>query len=275
MKPRKPKQQSSQYDKILKENVEAVISSIMQNILKITAVSMEELPDDIQHTKERKPDTLKKITDDKGNIYVLQIEFQVKDEPEMIYRMGEYYFMLERKYKIPVKQFVIFLGTDKPTMLTELDRERLKFSFPIVSLSTLDYHIFLNSDKPEEIILGILANFKEENPETALKQIISRVKETTTGDFSLNRYFNQLRVLAQLRNLELNLKNAMDSIAEYIKEERDVLFLRGLDKGQQTEQVKFVTNLLQKLNLPFEQIADIAGTTVDFVKSVHRQITGK
>ena len=275
MKPRKPKQQSSQYDKIFKENIEAVISSIMQNILKITAISMEELPDDIQHTKERKPDTLKKITDDKGNIYVLQIEFQVKDEPEMIYRMGEYYFMLERKYKIPVKQFVIFLGTDKPTMLTELDRERLKFSFPIVSLSTLDYHIFLNSDKPEEIILGILANFKEENPETALKQIISRVKETTTGDFLLNRYFNQLRVLAQLRNLELNLKNAMDSIAEYIKEERDVLFLRGLDKGQQTEQVKFVTNLLQKLNLPFDQIADIAGTTVDFVKSVHRQITGK
>ena len=269
MKPRKPKQQSSQYDKIFKENIEAVISSIMQNILKITAISMEELPDDIQHTKERKPDTLKKITDDKGNIYVLQIEFQVKDEPEMIYRMGEYYFMLERKYKIPVKQFVIFLGTDKPTMLTELDRERLKFSFPIVSLSTLDYHIFLNSDKPEEIILGILANFKEENPETALKQIISRVKETTTGDFSLNRYFNQLRVLAQLRNLELNLKNAMDSIAEYIKEERDVLFLRGLDKGQE----KIIESLLTKLNYSLDQIADIAGVPVEFVKSVKQRLT--
>ena len=67
----------------------------------------------------------------------------------------------------------------------------------------------------------------------------------------------------------------MDSIAEYIKEERDVLFLRGLDKGQQTEQVKIITNLLQKLNLPFEQIADIAGTTVEFVKSVHRQISSK
>ena len=69
----------------------------------------------------------------------------------------------------------------------------------------------------------------------------------------------------------------MDSIAEYIKEERDVLFLRGLDKGEanarERELTKFVSNLLQKLNLPFEQIADIAGTTVDFVKSVHRQLT--
>ena len=275
MEAKKKKRQSSQYDKIFKENIEAVISSIMQNILEITAVSMEELPDDIQHTKERKPDTLKKIIDDKGNTFVLQIEFQVKDEDEMVYRMGEYYFMLERKYKLPVKQFVIFLGSDNPKMPTELDRERLKFSYPLVSLSTLDYHIFLNSDKPEEIILGILANFKGENPENALKQILVRVKETTKGDFSLNRYFNQLRVLAQLRNLELNLKNAMDSIAEYIKEERDVLFLRGLDKGQQTEQMKVVTNLIQKLNLPFEQIADIAGVTVDFVKSVHRQLTAK
>jgi hypothetical protein len=275
MKNSKTKVQANQYDKIFKENIEAVISSIMQNVLEITAVSMEELPDDIQHTKERKPDTLKKITDDKGNTFILQIEFQVKDEDEMVYRMGEYYFMLERKYKLPVKQFVIFLGADNPKMQTELDRERLKFSYPLVSLSALDYHIFLNSDKPEEIILGILANFKGENPENALKQILVRVKETTKGDFSLNRYFNQLRVLAQLRNLEINLKNAMDSIAEYIKEERDVLFLRGLDKGQQTEQMKVVTNLIQKLNLPFEQIADIAGTTVDFVKSVHRQLTGK
>ena len=257
--------------KIFKENIEAVISSIVQNVLEITAVSMEELPDDIQHTKERKPDVLKKVTDNEGITFVLQIEFQVRDEPEMVYRMAEYYIMLERKYKLPVKQFVIFLGSDKPTMPIQLDREMLRFRFSLVSLSALNYHIFLNSDKPEEVILGILANFVGENPDNALKQILVRVKETTKGDFSLNRYFNQLRVLAQLRNLELNLKNAMDSIAEYIKEERDVLFLRG----QEREQIKVVTNLLQKLNLPFEQVADIAGTTVDFVKSIHKQLTGK
>jgi hypothetical protein len=271
MEAKKKKRQSSQYDKIFKENIEAIISSIMQNVLEITAVSMEELPDDIQHTKERKPDTLKKITDDKGNTFVLQIEFQVKNEDEMVYRMLDYYGMLERKYKLPVKQFVIFLGTGTPTMPTNLDREMLKFRFPIVALSDLDYHVFLNSDKPEEIILGILANFKGENPENALKQILVRVKETTKGDFSLNRYFNQLRVLAQLRNLELNLKNAMDSIAEYIKEERDVLYLRGQERTEE----RIVSNLLSKMSLTFEQIADVAGVTVDFVKSVHRQLSGK
>jgi len=185
----------------------------------------------------------------------------------MVYRMGEYYFMLERKHKLPVKQFVIFLGSDNPKMPTDLDRERLKFSYPLVSLSTLDYHIFLSSNKPEEVILGILANFQGEDPENALKQILVRVKETSKGDFSLNRYFNQLRILAQLRNLELNLKNAMDSIAEYIKEERDVLYLRG--------QEKIIESLLTKLNYSLEQIADIAGVSVDFVKSVKQRLTAK
>lgn len=272
---KKQKTQSSQYDKIFKENIEAVISSIMQNVLEITAISTEELPDDIQHTKERKPDTLKKVTDDKGNVFVLQIEFQLKDEPEMIYRMGEYYFMLERKYKMPVKQFVIFLGKDRPIMPTQLVREQLHFSFPLIALSELDYHIFINSDKPEEIVLSILANFTGEKPENVLRQIISRVKETAKGELSLNRYFNQLRVLAQLRNLELNLKIAMDSIAEYIKEERDVLFLRGLDKGQIKAEERIVKNLLSKMSLTFEQIADIAGTSVEFVKSIHLQLTNK
>ena len=46
------KRQVNQYDKIFRENIEAVISSIMKNMLEITAVSMEELPDDVQHTKE-------------------------------------------------------------------------------------------------------------------------------------------------------------------------------------------------------------------------------
>lgn len=243
--------------------------------IEITAISTEELPDDIQHTKERKPDTLKKVTDDKGNVFVLQIEFQLKDEPEMIYRMGEYYFMLERKYKMPVKQFVIFLGKDRPMMPTQLVREQLHFSFPLIALSELDYHIFINSDKPEEIVLSILANFTGEKPENVLRQIISRVKETAKGELSLNRYFNQLRVLAQLRNLELNLKIAMDSIAEYIKEERDVLFLRGLDKGQIKAEERIVKNLLSKMSLTFEQIADIAGTSVEFVKSIHLQLTNK
>ena len=153
MKPQNKKREANQYDKIFKENIEAVISSIMQNVLEITATSMEKLPDDIQHTKERKPDTLKKITDDKGNTFVLQIEFQVKNDDEMVHRMLDYKVMLFRKYLIPVRQYVIYLGKDKLTMESSLQTLDLTFKYNLLALNTIDYKIFLNSNQPKIYLL--------------------------------------------------------------------------------------------------------------------------
>ena len=242
----------------------------MQNVLGITAVSLEELPDDIQHTKERKPDVLKKVTDNLGTTFVLQIEFQVADEPEMVYRMAEYYVMLERKYKLPIEQFVFYLGLPKPKMATEIESKHLKFDFILIALAEINYNIFLNSSKPEEVILSVLANFFDETQESALKQIIHRLEETTTGDLALKKYFKQLRILAQLRKLEEKLKDiVMDSIAKYIDEERDVAYLAGFDKGEE----KIVSNLLKKLNYSLDQIADIAGVSVEFVRQVRQKLS--
>src|SRR5438445_11165733 len=101
--------QVNQYDKILRENMEAFLPGVIKNLLDIHAVHTEELPDDVQHTKERKPDVLKKVSDDSGRTFVLQIEFQSADEPDMVFRMADYYIMLLRRYRIPVQQYVIYL----------------------------------------------------------------------------------------------------------------------------------------------------------------------
>lgn len=271
MKKPNQKKQGNQYDKILKENIQAVIPNLMKNVLGITAVSTTKLPDYVQHTKERKADVLEKITDIHGNTFVLQIEFQVKDEPEMAHRMADYFVMLDRKYKIPVEQFVIYIGEGTSQISPTLVRKRMTFEYPLISFSELDYEIFLKSNKPEEVILGILANFKNEQPEKALQQIINRIDETSDGDFAFKKYFKQLRVLSQLRNLDLKLKTVMDSIANLISEERDVLYMRGLNKGKET----FVTYLLQEANRTIDQIADIAGVSVDFVETVKKKLENK
>jgi hypothetical protein len=239
--------------------------------LGITAVSSTKLPDYVQHTKERKADVLEKITDIDGNTFVLQIEFQVADELEMAHRMADYFIMLDRKYKIPIEQFVIYIGEGIPKMSPTLIRKRMTFEYPLISFSELDYEIFLKSNKPEEIILGILANFKNEETEKALKQIIHRIEETSDGDFTFKKYFNQLRVLAQLRNLDLKLIDVMDSIANFISEERDILYMIGLNKGKAT----FVTYLLQEAKHTIDQISDIAGVSVDFVQSVKQDLADK
>ena len=242
----------------------------MQNILGITAIESEELPDDIQHTKERKPDVLKRIIDAQGDIFVLHLEFQVIDDIDMIYRMHEYKAMLLRKYKIPVYQHVIFLGKGKAKMPIELKTIDLHFKYNLLEINTISYTTFLKSNKPEEVILAVLADFNKETSENALKKIINRLESTTGSDLALKRHFKQLRILAQLRKLEKKLKEiTMDNISKYIDEKRDVAFL----VGQEKEQIKFVTNLLTQTDFSLDKIAKIAGTTVDFVKSVQRQLS--
>lgn len=267
MKTGKVKNQSNQYDKIFKENIEAVIPSLMQKVLGITAISSEELPDDIQHTKERKPDVLKKITDINRKTFVLQIEFQVADEPEMVYRMLDYKSMLLRKYKLPVKQFVIFLGKGKPKMPTELNTEDLDFKYRLLSIKTIDYKTFLKSNKPEEIVFAVLSNFGIEKPENAIEKIILRLEETTKTELTLKKYLRQLRILAELRKLDFKIDEIMESIAKYVNEETDYFVVKS--------KKKIVENLLKESGLPLDKIAKMVGVTIDFVIAIQQKLTNK
>lgn len=164
-------------------------------------------------------------------------------------------------------------------MSVSLTSKRMKFDFPLISLADLDYHLFLGSAQPEAVVLAVLANFKGDSSDKALAQIVQRIEATATGDFQLKKYFKQLRVLAQLRKLEKNLKDiTMDSISKFVSVEKDAAYLVGLDKGAETGErrgvekatERFVTNLLRKASLTIEQVADIAGVSVEFVENIQQ-----
>ncbi len=216
---------------------------------------------------------MKRIKDTQGKTFVLHLEFQLVDEPEMVYRMADYHIMLARKYKIPIRQYVLFLGSGAAKMETRYESELMRYEFPLIAFSELDYRAFIQSQQPEEVILGVLADFKGESPEMVLHQIIRRVEETTEGDLALKRYFSQLRVLAQLRNLGQTLRDlAMDSITKFVSVEKDAAYMIGQEKTEE----RIVRNLLAKMQLTTEQIADIAGVSARFVEEVKQKLlTGK
>jgi DNA-dependent RNA polymerase auxiliary subunit epsilon len=61
----------------------------------------------------------------------------------------------------------------------------------------------------------------------------------------------------------------IQNMAKYIDAESDYFYI----KGQETEQTKFVKNLLTDSDFTIDKIAKIAGVAVDFVKSVKRQLS--
>lgn len=275
------RKQASQYDKIIKENLEITLPVIIRDIIGLDILVSEELPDDVQHTKERKPDALKKVTDTTGNTYVLQIEFQVEDEKEMVYRMAEYNIMLMRKYQLPIKQYVVFLKDANHSMPTSIDTEHFKFDFTLIRIAEASYKLFLRSDNPEVKMLGILANFDKEDSYRAIKSIIDGIQSTTTGDFAESRYFKQLRIFVQLRSsIEQQFEKAMETVSKFFKEENDFLYRRGETKGEIKGEIKgqekksrtFVENLILELDTSDEQAARLAEVPIDYVKKVRAEL---
>lgn len=263
------RQQANQYDKIIKEHLEVTLPMIIRDILRLDIVNSEEVPDDIQHTKERKPDSLKRVTDSCKKTYMLQVEFQLEDDDEMVYRMADYSIMIMRKYRHPVKQYVIFLRDVKPSMPVFIDTEKHKFSYELICLSDANYKLFLNSDNPEVKMLSILANFGKEDPYSVVKSIVDEIRANAGGDFAESRYFKQLRIFVQLRrNLEHELEKVMKAISKFFKEENDFLYRKGEVKGK----AEVIENLILKLGLSDVQAAEIAKVSVEFVKEIRQKL---
>ena len=236
---KKPGRQSGQYDKIFRENLEVTLPVIIKEVLGIDVASTEELPDDIQHTKERKPDGLKKVTTTSGETFVLHIEFQLVSDKEMVYRMVEYRIMLMRRYELPVKQYVIFLGEEPPPMATSINEDRLHFSYPLLMISEMNYRLFLNSDNPEVKMLALLADLTNKDPYSIVKEVVTGIQEHTNGDLTGSRYFNQLRIFVKLRSsIQPQFEKVMQSVSLFFKEEEDFLYRRGAEKERAKAEAK-------------------------------------
>jgi predicted transposase/invertase (TIGR01784 family) len=230
--------QGSMYDKVFRENMLETLPGIIERVLKLDVATIEELKDDIQFTKERKTDLLKKVSDTEGNNYILHVEYQTDDYPKMHFRMAEYSIMLQRKYDLPVSQFVIYVGPGKPTMPAFIQTKDLQFRYNLKAISSIDYRLFLKSDKLEERMLAFLGNMRPEENIPVLEKILLDIKETAKDSLSTDRYVQQLHVLVKLRNLGQNLKEAMMTISKYFKEEEDLLFRAGQRKGRNVERIK-------------------------------------
>ncbi|MDJ1472661.1 hypothetical protein [Xanthocytophaga flava] len=270
------KKEGNQYDKIFKENLESVTLVLIEKVLQIQVVSYEKIKDDLQRTIERKPDQLLKITDQNGSTFLLHLEFQLINEPRMVYRMLEYRGMLERKYELDVLQYVIFLSDQKPDMVTHLVKRDLSFKFNIAPLSSIKYELFLSSGKGDEIVFAILGDFGNTSPQQAARQIYERLRDTSTSQLELDRHLQQLRVLANLRKLTPFVEIMIESISQYIKEEDDFLFKRGERKGklegEQKGKTEAILKFLKDGILTTQQLATYFDVTEEFVEDLRKSL---
>ena len=221
------------YDRILKENIGLFFLRLAERHLGLQLRKVEELKDKFQRTLEREPDFLRLVQDTRGQAFILHLEFQTRDEPRMRFRMQEYHALLQQRYRLPVRQFVLFLGQQPSRMLTQLKPEERYKGFNLLPIGSLPSDELLDSDIPEEIILALLSDFGPETPDTVIQRILQRLQQLSPDPLVLERYVHQLRVLARLRNLSTPLKTKLEAMDITFDIKKDAFYQEGRQEGRQ------------------------------------------
>ena len=272
------------YDKVWKENIGALIPVLARKLLNIEADQMDEINFDLQKTIERRPDFLRKViekVEKPDDAYILHIEFQSANDEAMHFRMLEYFALIRRKYRLKVHQYVIYIGDGLSKMENTLSEEKLEYVFDIISLQSISYKEFVQSEMPEEIILAILANFDNQKPRQVATELLMQLNTIPTETIRKEKCVKQLEILSNLRNLQSIIIELIPKIMalEYdIK--KDIRYQQGIEqgieigeqKGEQKKTDKGIENALKQDLLNVEQIAELFEVNVEYVLEIKSKL---
>jgi len=250
------------FDLVLKE----IFSRAIGKIISIaTGEKIEENLEDINRElkllKSLRPDMLFK-----AGKKIFHIEIQAQQDKTLPKRMLLYSVGIEEKFGKEPVQIVLFVGKGKPPpSVFRTEFKTLKFK--VVDFKKIDPDEFLKSDKPEEVVLGILAGKYREKPEV-FKKVVRKISKIVKNEKELLKYMEDISFLGGLFDVEIKLEPMPIQIdirktlfykwgkEEGEKEGEKRGIVKGLKKGiLMVVQVRFgsqkakqIKNLLEKIN---------------------------
>jgi predicted transposase YdaD len=193
---------------------------------------------------------------------IFHIEIQVQQDKTLPKRMLIYSIGIEEKFgKVPT-QIVLFAGKGNPppsVFRTEFTTHRFK----VVDMKKIDPDEFIKSEKPEEVIVGILAGKFKDKPEI-IERVKKRIVEIVKNEKEITKYIDSISFLAGLFDVKIKVKPMPIQVDirktflyKWGKEE-------GLKEGEQRGIVKGLKEGLKK--------AILSGVKLKFGPSKARQV---
>ena len=263
---KKDKTPPKAYDKIIKENLEAILLPLAELLLGIQIQSTKKLTIKLQTTLEREPDFIREVNTPKGECFVLHLEFQRDDEAHMLYRMKEYEAILSRKFRIPIKQFVVYLGEGKSKMQSQLREEEVFRGFQLLNISSMDVEKLLEKEVPEAIILAILANYEPTKSQEILKRILKQLKRISQNETQLRKYLIHLQQLSRLRNLVEQTAKSIQEMPITYDIKKDFLYKKGEEQAKRAQQDLVIIQGTKK-GFSSNVLADLTGLAIEEVEA--------
>ncbi|MDT7908218.1 MAG: hypothetical protein RRA63_09305 [Candidatus Calescibacterium sp.] len=165
------KKELKRFDTILKEIFSEAIGTIYYLAIgkkigkKVRVISAE-----ISLVKTFRPDILVEADGE-----IIQVEIQAQQDKTLPLRMFRYYYAISEKYKKEPTQIVLFVGKGNPPP-SEYKTPKLALKYKVLDMKKIAPAVFIKSEKPAEVILGILAGKFKDKPKI-IKKVKKRIVE--------------------------------------------------------------------------------------------------
>ncbi len=219
-----------QKDISTKETIKTITEDISKYILNLEVSAIEFVDKELQRVEKREADIVAKCLVN-GEKAILHIEIQNDNDATMPKRMLRYYTDITLRFeKLPIYQYLIYIGKPKLTMKDGIDGKSINYRYNIIDMHTIDCEKFIKMDTPDALVLSVLCDFKDKDALDILLYITKRLEELTKDEHTLGKYMLILETLSTNRNLQTTLKEAENMLRE-IKYEQLPSYEIGLEKG--------------------------------------------
>ena len=201
----------SKYDLVVKDLFQRDHPSLLDRLTGGKAVRAV-LSVELARVEERRADLVLLLSDRT----ILHIEFQSSNDKNMPYRMGIYCLLLGQKYRLRVRQVVLYVGSARMRMEDHVDLGETKAAYTLMEIREIDARELIGSGRPGDLALAMLANG---GPERVL-EILRRASELKGAE--RQRVLSQLILLSGLRRLSGRLRmelKAMGATTDFTKNE--------------------------------------------------------
>jgi predicted transposase YdaD len=189
--------------------------------------------------QRRLPDLVLRL--DNGSNYHLELQSDI--DPEIAWRMLEYYSLICRHDDRPLQQQVLYVGSADNTLAAGLQRDRLRYEYDVIDMREIDGELLLRSPSIEDNILALLCRLTDERD--AVRALLARI-----GQLDANARADALEkvvILAGLRNLKPLIEQEIDQMPITVDIMQNPFLREAFDKGRQEgEHVLLVKQLEQR-----------------------------
>jgi predicted transposase YdaD len=192
-----------EFDATLKEFFQQQPTSLLLELTGGVRV-VEFLNVELPSVQERRLDLVLLLADET----LLHIELQSSNDRDMGLRMLEYYALLWRRYRKPVRQVVVYVGTPRMRMPAAFETEALRFSYSLRDVREWPAEDLLASGIFGDQVLAILGGTGD--PRRVIRGVLERIEKMVPE--RRERALRYVLILAGLRKFETILEEEVPTM---------------------------------------------------------------